>query len=168
MCQNAQTGETARLLTIIFEPETAAFLLLPILCRAASSAALSHTGGFRVGGGVHDSYMYSSADWWGLLLPLALTPDRRDQRLLVSHPKDTGKEGLTELPKFRTQSRPQWESNPAGKNVRSPFKANALTHSATAPLTRLPRPQARALHTFCVTSSPRHKLKSKLNLLFAS
>ena len=25
------------------------------------------------------------------------------------------------MPKFRTQSRPQWESNPAGKNVRSPF-----------------------------------------------
>ena len=36
------------------------FLLL-ILCRgrAASSAALSHTGGFRVGGGVHDSYRYT-------------------------------------------------------------------------------------------------------------
>ena len=50
----------------------------------------------------------------------------------MSHPKDTGKEGLTGLPKFRTQSRPQWESNPAG-NVRSPFKANALTHSATCP-----------------------------------
>ena len=33
----------------------------------------------------------------------------------MSHPKDTGKGGLTELPKFRTQSRPQWESNPAGK-----------------------------------------------------
>ena len=29
-----------------------------ILCRAASSAALSHTGGFRVGGGVHDSYTF--------------------------------------------------------------------------------------------------------------
>ena len=43
----------------------------------------------------------------------------------MSHPNDTGKEGLTELPKFRTQSRPQWESNPAG-NVRSLFKANAL------------------------------------------
>ena len=51
----------------------------------------------------------------------------------MSHPKDTGKEGLTELPKFRTQSRPQGESNPAG-NVRSPFKVNALTHSAAAPL----------------------------------
>ena len=36
-------------------------LLLLILCRgrAASSAALSHTGGFRVGGGVHDSYRYT-------------------------------------------------------------------------------------------------------------
>ena len=32
--------------------------LLLILCRAASSAALSHTGGFRVGGGVHDSYTF--------------------------------------------------------------------------------------------------------------
>ena len=30
-----------------------------VLCRAASSAALSHTGGFRVGGGVHDSYRYT-------------------------------------------------------------------------------------------------------------
>ena len=87
-------------------------LLLPILCRAASSAALSHIGGFRVGGGVHDSY----------------------QRLLVSHPKDTGKGGLTKLPKFRTQSRPQWESNPAGKNVRSPFiQSQRSTHSATLP-----------------------------------
>ena len=33
-------------------------LLIVILCRAASSAALSHTGGFRVGGGVHDSYTF--------------------------------------------------------------------------------------------------------------
>ena len=33
-------------------------LLLLILCRAASSAALSHNGGFRVGGGVHDSYTF--------------------------------------------------------------------------------------------------------------
>ena len=33
-------------------------LLLLILCRAAYSAALSHTGGFRVGGGVHDSYTF--------------------------------------------------------------------------------------------------------------
>ena len=30
---------------------------------------------------------------WDLLLPLAQTPDRRDQRLLVSHPKDTGNVG---------------------------------------------------------------------------
>ena len=28
-------------------------------------------------------------DVWDILLPLAWTPDRRDQRLLVSHPKDT-------------------------------------------------------------------------------
>ena len=33
-------------------------LLLPILCRAASSAALSHIGGFRVGDGVHGSYTF--------------------------------------------------------------------------------------------------------------
>ena len=33
-------------------------VLLLILCRAASSAALSHTGGFRVGDGVHDSYTF--------------------------------------------------------------------------------------------------------------
>ena len=51
----------------------------------------------------------------------------------MSHPKDTGKGGLTKLPKFRTQSRPQWESNPAGKNVRSPFiQSQRSTHSATA------------------------------------
>ena len=33
-------------------------VLLLILCRAASSAALSHTEGFRMGGGVHDSYTF--------------------------------------------------------------------------------------------------------------
>ena len=30
---------------------------------------------------------------WDILLPLAYTPDRRDQRRLVSLPKDTGKVG---------------------------------------------------------------------------
>ena len=39
-------------------PDSVALLLLLILCRAASSAALSHTGGFNVGGGVHDSYTF--------------------------------------------------------------------------------------------------------------
>ena len=38
------------------------------------------------------------------------------------------------MPKFRTQSRPQWESNPAGKNVRSPFiqsqRSNPLGYRA--------------------------------------
>ena len=38
-------------------------LLLLILCRAASSAALSHTG-FRVGGGVHDSYTFQCYFPW--------------------------------------------------------------------------------------------------------
>ena len=36
---------------------------------------------------------HSSADWWDILLPLAETPDRRDRRLLLSHPKDSGKRG---------------------------------------------------------------------------
>ena len=39
--------------------------------------------------GVHDKLHISSADWLDILLPLALTPDRRDQRPLVSHTKDT-------------------------------------------------------------------------------
>ena len=39
-------------------PDSVTLLLLLILCRAASSAALSQTGGFRVGGGVHDSYTF--------------------------------------------------------------------------------------------------------------
>ena len=35
---------------------------------------------------------HSSADWWDILLPLAVsTQDRRDRRLLVSPPKDTDK-----------------------------------------------------------------------------
>ena len=84
-----------------------------------------------MGGGVHDNYTFQCGLVGSFTSP-GIAPDRRDQRLVLSHPKDTGKEGLTELPKFRTQSRPQWESNPAG-NVRSPFKANFLTHSATAP-----------------------------------
>ena len=44
---------------------------------------------------------HSSADWWDLLVPLAYTPDIRDQRLLVSHPKDTGKDspGISAYPR---------------------------------------------------------------------
>ena len=53
----------------------------------------------------------------------------------MSHPKDTGKGGLTELPKFRTQSRPNYRSGsrtrPGRMSGRHSFKANALTHSAT-------------------------------------
>ena len=41
-------------------PDSVTLLLLLILCRAASSAALSPTGGFRMGGGVHDSYTFQS------------------------------------------------------------------------------------------------------------
>ena len=55
----------------------------------------------------------------GLHSPKSGTAWHRHQRLLVSHPKDTGKEGLTELPKFRTQSRPQWESNHRSSGRRS-------------------------------------------------
>ena len=45
-------------------------LLLPILCRAASSAALSHTGDLEWE--VESTTVtHSSADWWDLLLPLA-------------------------------------------------------------------------------------------------
>ena len=46
-------------------------LLLPILCRAASSAALSHTGGFLEWEVESTTVTHSSADWWDLLLPLA-------------------------------------------------------------------------------------------------
>ena len=51
-------------------------LLLPILCRAASSAALSHTGGFFLEADLEwevesTTVTHSSADWWDLLLPLA-------------------------------------------------------------------------------------------------
>ena len=34
---------------------------------------------------------------WDLLLPLAYTPDRKDHRLLVYLPKDTGTCGVTEI-----------------------------------------------------------------------
>ena len=61
---------------------------------------------------IHDKLHISSADWWDLLLPLAYTPDRRDRRLLLSRPKDTGKARQTELPKFRSEIMPQRDSNP--------------------------------------------------------
>ena len=57
----------------------------------------------RAGGGVHDKLHISSADCWDILLLLAQTPDRRERRILVSPPKDTGKVGQTELPKFRSE-----------------------------------------------------------------
>ena len=55
----------------------------------------------------------------------------------MSHPKDTGKEGLTELPKFRTQSRPQWESNHRSSGRRStllPTRPPFMMDSATLPV----------------------------------
>ena len=42
---------------------------------------------------------------WDLLLPLDLTPGRKDQRLLVSLPKDTDKVRCMKLPKFPNGSR---------------------------------------------------------------
>ena len=39
-------------------PDSVTLLLLLILWRAASNAVFSHTGEFRVGGGVHDSYTF--------------------------------------------------------------------------------------------------------------
>ena len=72
---------------------------------------------------------HSSADWWDLLLPLAKTPDRWDQRLLLSHPKDTGTvasgvNGIAKVPKSKVFTEVGLEPS----NVRSPL--DALTHSA--------------------------------------
>ena len=58
-------------------------------------------GGGRMGGGVHDSYTFQCG-----LVGFLTSPDIdtiRDRRLVVSPPKDTGKEGKTELPKFRSE-----------------------------------------------------------------
>ena len=44
---------------------------------------------------------YTSTPVWDLLLPLAQTPDRRDQRLLMPLPKDT-KWGEQNCPSFET------------------------------------------------------------------
>ena len=38
---------------------------------------------------------------WGILLPLEQTPYRRDQQVIMYHPKDTGNEEQTNLPTFR-------------------------------------------------------------------
>ena len=49
-------------------------------------------GGFRVGGGVHDSYTLQCG-LVGYFTSPGIDTDRRDRRLLVSPPKDTGKAG---------------------------------------------------------------------------
>ena len=71
-------------------------LLLSLLCILQTAHLWANTGVVerelsfsRLECGVLDKLHISSADWWDLLLPLAETPDRRDQRLLVSPPKDT-------------------------------------------------------------------------------
>ena len=46
---------------------------------------------------------------WDNLLHQAYTPHRRDKRLLVCLPKDTGKLGVREIGKVFKQ--PQWDSN---------------------------------------------------------
>ena len=43
---------------------------------------------------------------WNLLLPLTWTPDRRDQRLLVSLPKDTGSCPNIETEEVESNHRP--------------------------------------------------------------
>ena len=50
-------------------------------------------GEFRVGGGVHDSYTFQCGLVGSFTSPGIDTRDRRDRRLLVSPPKDTGKAG---------------------------------------------------------------------------
>ena len=49
---------TFTIISLSFPDSVTLLLLLLILCRAASSAVFSHTGGFRVGCGVHDSYTF--------------------------------------------------------------------------------------------------------------
>ena len=61
-----------------------------------------------MGGGVHDSYTFQCGLVGSFTSPgIAMHRHQIEgtNGFLVSHPKDTGKEGLTELPKFRTQSR---------------------------------------------------------------
>ena len=82
----------------------------------------------RAGGGVHDKLHISSAEWWDLLLILAQKPDRRERRIVVSPPKDTGKVGQTELQSSEAKL-PQRDSNPGPPGRQS----NVLTHSATSP-----------------------------------
>ena len=127
---------------------------------SSSSAALSHTGGFRVGCGVHDSYTFQCGV---TVVGSFYFPWHRHQIERTngfSRPKDTGKEGLTELPKFRTQSRLQWESNPAG-NVRSPFKASALTHSPPRdiPIQACINHAKHSIHPSCPPPYPPYSIK---------
>ena len=69
---------------------------------------------------------HSSADWWDILLPPAYTPERRDQRILLSHPKDTGKQG-----KRNCQSSEEKSVYRSGtRTIERPV--DALTHSAPA------------------------------------
>ena len=93
-------------------------------------------GEFRVGGGVHDSYT-SSADWWDLLLPLALASiDTRSRlegtgttafRASSERHWQSGVNGIAKVPKQKVF--PQWDSKsnprPSGR------QSNAPTHSPT-------------------------------------
>ena len=66
-------------------------------------------GGFRVSGGVHAQGprqlgpTHSSADWWDFYFPWH-RHHRRDQRLLLPHPKDTVAKRGTRNPKRNCQS----------------------------------------------------------------
>ena len=87
-------------------------------------------GGFRVGGGVHDSYTFQCGLVGSFTSPGIDTG--QDQRHLMSHPKDTswqnGVNGIAKVPKGKVFTEVGLEPS----TVRS--LVDALTHSATVPL----------------------------------
>ena len=50
-------------------------------------------------------YTFTPSPVWDLLVPLAKTPGRRDQQILVSHMEDTGKVESKKWPKLQKSSR---------------------------------------------------------------
>ena len=86
-------------------------------------------GEFRVGGGVHYSYTFQCGLVGSFTSPGIDTIYRRDRRILVSPPKDTGKAGETELPKFRSEMFSAVGFEPS--TVRSPVeRSNPLGYHA--------------------------------------
>ena len=67
-----------------------------------------------MGGGVHELHIpVRTGGIFYFLWHRHQYYSRRDRRILVSPPKDTGKAGLTELQSSEAKF-PQWDSNPAG------------------------------------------------------